>query len=269
LLSPLYDLPAPTKPLSNIDTALMKISESLFRLPHGLFDTLDSGPNYLTLSPLDENADETERIGCAHLLDARLQVLRSQMSASKPAGIPEIRLEPDAGTLELSQLPSSDSIASRRPGAPTTLLHAGPFGGSSAHPQHISALLRLLYLHSCINPANQSPDIPSLLVPLYAVLIREVEQEDLAHAEADTFWLFEALVGEFSELADQDGGKVWMKKFSDRLAQADGELAASLVCALTESWTPPDSKFNRTPKAWILCFHITPSKMRSCLTSYG
>lgn len=228
LLSPLYDLPAPTKPLSNIDTALMKISESLFRLPHGLFDTLDSGPNYLTLSPLDENADETERIGCAHLLDARLQVLRSQMSASKPAGIPEIRLEPDVGTLELSQLPSSDSIASRRPGAPTTLLHAGPFGGSSAHPQHISALLRLLYLHSCINPANQSPDIPSLLVPLYAVLIREVEQEDLAHAEADTFWLFEALVGEFSELADQDGGKVWMKKFSDRLAQADGELAASL-----------------------------------------
>lgn len=228
LLSPLYDLPAPTKPLSNIDTTLMKISESLFRLPPGLFDTLDSGPNCPIMSPLDENTDETERIGCAHLLDARLQVLHGQISASKPAGIPEIRLEPDAGTLELSQLPSSDSIASRRPGAPTTLLHAGPFGGSSAHPQHISALLRLLYLHSCINPANQSPDIPSLLVPLYAVLIKEVEPEDLAHAEADTFWLFEALVGEFSDLADQEGGKVWMKKFSDRLAQADGELAASL-----------------------------------------
>lgn len=228
LLSPLYDAPAPTKPLSNNDTTLMKISESLFRLPHGLFDTLDSRPNCPTMSPLDENADENERIGCAHLLDARLQVLRGQISASKPAGIPEIRLEPDDGTLELSQLPSSGSIASRRPGAPTTLLHAGPFGGSSAHPQHISALLRLLYLHSCINPANQSPDIPSLLVPLYAVLVREVEPEDLAHAEADTFWLFEALVGEFSELADQEGGKVWMKKFSDRLAQADGELAASL-----------------------------------------
>lgn len=226
LLSPLYDMPAPTKPLSNIDTALMKISESLFRLPPGLFDTLASGPNCPIMSPLDENIDETERIGCAHLLDARLQILRGQISASEPAGIPEIRLEPDAGTLELSQLPSSGSIASRRPGAPTTLLHAGPFGGS--HPQHISALLRLLYLHSCINPANQSPDIPSLLVPLYAVLVREVEPEDLVHAEADTFWLFEVLVGEFSELADQEGGKVWMKKFSDRLAQADGELAASL-----------------------------------------
>ncbi|KAG2367514.1 regulator of Vps4 activity in the MVB pathway-domain-containing protein [Suillus spraguei] len=226
LLSPLYDMPAPTKPLSNIDTTLMKISESLFRLPPGLFDTLDSGPNCPIMSPLDENIDETERIGYAHLLDARLQVLREQISASEPAGIPEIRLEPDAGTLELSQLPSSGSIASRRSGAPTTLLHAGPFGGS--HPQHISALLRLLYLHSCINPANQSPDIPSLLVPLYAVLVREVEPEDLAHAEADTFWLFEVLVGEFSDLADQEGGKVWMKKFSDRLTQADEELAASL-----------------------------------------
>lgn len=225
LLSPFYDMPAPTKPLSNTDTTLMKMSESLFRLPPELFDTLDIGTNCPTLSPLDENADETERIGCAHLLDARLQVLHGQISASNPAGIPEIRLEPDIGTLELSQLPSMDSCG---PGASTTLLHAGPFGGSSAHPQHISALLRLLYLHSCINPANQSPDIPSLLVPLYTVLIREVEPEDSAHAEADTFWLFEALVGEFSELADQEGGKVWMKKFSDRLAQADGELAASL-----------------------------------------
>lgn len=228
LLSPLYDMPAPTKPLNSVDTTLINISESLFRLPPGLFDTLDSAPNCPTMSPLDENADESERVGCAHLLDARLQVLRGQISASKPAGIPEIRLEPDAGTLELSQLPSSSSIPSRRPGAPTTLLHAGPFGGSSAHPQHILALLRLLYLHSCINPANQSPDIPSLLVPLYAVLVREVEPEDLAHAEADTFWLFEALIGEFSELADQEGGKVWMKKFSDRLAQTDVELAASL-----------------------------------------
>ncbi|KAG0704141.1 hypothetical protein DFH29DRAFT_393198 [Suillus ampliporus] len=117
--------------------------------------------------------------------------------------------------LDLTPSPSSDSIASRRPGAPTTLLHAKVFDVSSAHPRHISALLHLLYLHSCINPANQSPHIPSLLVPLYVVLVREVETEDLAHAEADTFWLFEALVGEFSELADQEGGKVWMKTFSD------------------------------------------------------
>ncbi|KAG0705900.1 regulator of Vps4 activity in the MVB pathway-domain-containing protein [Suillus ampliporus] len=228
LLSPLSDMPSPTKPLSGIDTTLMNISDSLFRLPPGLFDTLDSDPKCPTMSPLDENADETERVGCAHLIDARLLILRGQISTSKPAGIPEIRLEPEAGTLDLTPSPSSDSIASRRPGAPTTLLHAKLFDVSSAHPRHISALLRLLYLHSCINPANQSPHIPSLLVPLYAVLVREVEPEDLAHAEADTFWLFEALVGEFSELADQEGGKVWMKTFSDRLAQADGELAASL-----------------------------------------
>lgn len=235
LLTPLSDMSAPTKPLGGVDTTLMEISDALFRLPDGLFDTLDSDLNCPIMSPLDENTDETRRIGCAHLLDARLQLLHRQTSETKPAGIPEIRLEPDAGVPELTASSSSGSIASRRPGAPTLLLRAKPFDVCNAHPKHVSALLRLLYLHSCINPANQSPHIPSLLVPLYAVLVMEVEPEDLAHAEADTFWLFEALVGEFSELEDQEGGKVWMKKFSDRLTQADEDLAASLVRALLNS----------------------------------
>ncbi|OAX43570.1 hypothetical protein K503DRAFT_126164 [Rhizopogon vinicolor AM-OR11-026] len=213
LLTPLSDIPAPTKPLGGVDTTLMNISDALFRLPHELFGTLDSDLNCPIMSPLDENADKSERIGCAQLLDARLQLIDGQISESKPTGIPEIRLE------------RSGSIASRRPGVPTLLLRAKPSDVCNAHPKHVSALLRLLYLHSCINPANQSPHIPSLLVPLYAVLVMEVEPEDLAHAEADTFWLFEALVGEFSELEDQEGGKVWMKKFSDRLAQADDELS--------------------------------------------
>lgn len=225
-------MPAPTKPLASVDTTLMKMSDALFRLSPGLLGTLDSDLNCPIMSPLDENADETERIGCAHLLDARLQLINGQVSESKPAGIPEIRLEPDPGVLGPTASSSSGSIASRRPGAPTLLLRAKPFDVSNAHPKHISALLRLLYVHSCINPANQSPHVPSLLVPLYAVLVMEVEPENLAHAEADTFWLFEALVGEFSELEDQEGGKVWMKNFSDRLAQADEELSASLVWAI-------------------------------------
>jgi hypothetical protein len=61
------------------------------------------------------------------------------------------------------------------------------------------------------------------------VLCQEVEAEDLAHAEADTFWLFETMVGEFSELEDEEGGTAWMKKFGDRLAWADAELKDSLV----------------------------------------
>ena len=252
----------PTKPLSGIDTTLMTISDALFRLPPGFFDTLDGDLNCPALSPLDENADETKRIRCAHLLDARLQLLRGQISETEPTGIPEIRLEPDAGGVELTAPSNSGSIGLRRPGAPTMLLRAKPFDACNAHPKHFSALLRLLYLHSCINPANQSPHIPSLLVPLYAVLVMEVEPEDLAHAEADTFWLFEALVGEFSELEDQEGGKGWMKTFSDRLTQADGELAEHLVRATLNSKAVDCSNFKHSmPRVWIPCFHITPSKV--------
>lgn len=69
----------------------------------------------------------------------------------------------------------------------------------------------------------------SLLIPLYAVLNEEVEPQDQAHIEADTFWLFEAMVSEFSELEDQDGGNRWMKKFGERVAWADPELSSDLV----------------------------------------
>lgn len=71
----------------------------------------------------------------------------------------------------------------------------------------------------------------SILIPLYSVLNTEVELDDLAHAEADTFWLFEAIVGEFSELEDEAEGHLWMKKFGERLSWADPELSMDLVCA--------------------------------------
>ena len=59
--------------------------------------------------------------------------------------------------------------------------------------------------------------------------MREIEPADAAHAEADTFWLFEALIGELVELEEEEGGKVWMQRFSERLCAADGELTENLV----------------------------------------
>jgi hypothetical protein len=79
-----------------------------------------------------------------------------------------------------------------------------------------------------LNPANQSPHIPSLLVSLYSAFVGDIESE-VAHAEADTFWVFEALVGEVGEMEEEEGAKVWMRKLSERIGWADGELAASLV----------------------------------------
>lgn len=73
-----------------------------------------------------------------------------------------------------------------------------------------------------------------MLVPLYSALVGETDEDDVAHAEADTFWLFEALVGEIAEMEEEEGGKIWTRKLSECIKWADGELAASLVrvCAL-------------------------------------
>ena len=56
-----------------------------------------------------------------------------------------------------------------------------------------------------LNPAVQSPCIPWLLVPLYSALVGETDPEDVAHAEADTFCVFEALVGEIAKMGEEEG----------------------------------------------------------------
>ena len=57
----------------------------------------------------------------------------------------------------------------------------------------------------------------------------EADPSDLAHAEADTFWLFESLLREISELEEEEGGTLWMKRLGERLATADPELYEDLV----------------------------------------
>ncbi|KAH7914974.1 regulator of Vps4 activity in the MVB pathway-domain-containing protein [Hygrophoropsis aurantiaca] len=230
ILSPVSDSAPPSTHLTLSDATILNISESLSRLPVELFCGLESEPDRSHPCPLDDSADQNDMINCSKALDSRLQEIRGlNTSVLKPVGIPEIRLEIDNPHFDQSTPASSvDSIASFKPNAPTTLLHSNLLTQSNAHPKHLSSLLRLLYLHSSLNPANQSPHLPSLLVPLYCAVTKEVEPQDVAHAEADTFWLFEAIIGEFSELEDEGGGKVWMKKFGQRLLSVDPELSESL-----------------------------------------
>jgi hypothetical protein len=42
------------------------------------------------------------------------------------------------------------------------------------------------------------------------------------------------MIGEFAELEDEEGGTLWMRKFGDRVAWADSELAEILV--RTSTW---------------------------------
>ncbi|KAJ7740722.1 regulator of Vps4 activity in the MVB pathway-domain-containing protein [Mycena maculata] len=230
LLQPFSNLPPPTTPLAQLDVSLFAVSKQLTGIPIGLFSGLSDEPEHTGLCPFDEMAPDDMKIAYAHNLDVRLKAIQdrdidSRVSAS---AIPEIRLEPEANVTPEISVSTPESLSSRRQTAPKTLVTSKPYNSGDTHPKHLSALFRLLYLHSMINPGNLSPHIPALLVPLYSVLSQEIETEDLAHVEADTFWLFEAMIGEFAELEDEEGGNLWMKKFGERLTWADSELAESL-----------------------------------------
>lgn len=261
LLEPFDSSPPPTQPLASLDVSLMEVSNALSRVPRDLYAKLEEEPDKSDHCPLDEAAPEDVRIACALYLDARVRLIRESEAPDKASAeddtpeirldnTPEIRLEssedePNSqsqsteteqidtglGTPEIS-LSTPDSPTSSSVSAPTTLLHSRSHTTSVAHPKHASALLRLLYVHSVLNPANRSPQIASLLVPLYTALVEEIEPEDAAHVEADAFWIFETMVGEFSELEDVEGANVWMRKLSERLRNADTELAEDLVCTL-------------------------------------
>ncbi|KAJ3838451.1 regulator of Vps4 activity in the MVB pathway-domain-containing protein [Lentinula raphanica] len=223
LLEPFGNLPEPTTPLSSVDLSLIKVAKQLSGIPPDLFSGLQEEPESLTLCPLEDSAPDNVKVVCSNNLTARLQVIQKHRQ-SEPSGpsIPEIRLESDSPD-DASEVSSAESRSSG-----STILHPGSVFGAQVHEKHANALLRLLYLHSAVNPGNLSPHIPALLLPLYSVLNQEVEPEDLAHVEADTFWLFEAMVGEFSELEDEEGGNVWMRKFSERLNWADSDLRDNL-----------------------------------------
>ncbi|KAK0240250.1 regulator of Vps4 activity in the MVB pathway-domain-containing protein [Armillaria nabsnona] len=227
LLEPLNVPEPPTTPLSVLDTALENVSKQLSRVPPDLFVCLVDEPESSPLCPLDDLCPEATRIFCASNLDRRLEAIKAVHSPSASIGIPEIRLESEAETTT-NEDSQQGTFSIRRSNIPPTLFVSKSLSEGMAHSKHMSALYRLLYIHSAINPGNLSPHIPNLLVPLYSVLMQEIEPEDIAHAEADTFWLFEAVVGEFSELEDEEGSTIWMKNFGDRLAWADSDLHYSL-----------------------------------------
>jgi len=231
----------------------MNVYQQLARVPQNLFSELEDEPEPTVGCPLDDIAQDDVRIACASNLDARLRLLQQTSKSTTPTTstpeirldrTPEIRLEsesadiPDISLTEPATSPTKSSFASKRPGAPTTLLHSKILNTSGAHQRHASALLRLLYIHSCLNPANRSPHVASLLIPLYSVLIQEIELQELAHVEADTFWVFEAMISEFAELEDEDSGAAWMQKFGQRVAWADDELFSNLVCLSMASVSP-------------------------------
>ena len=211
----------------------MEAAKQLSRVPPNLYVLLEEDPEWVGNSPLDEGAPKQTRIPSACNLDKRLDVINQKDSGNVgDLGVTlEIRLETDdiPTTPEIS-VTAPENPSDEAPAAPTTLVASTSFGtASNVNRKHVSALVRLLYIHSCLNPAHRSPYIASLLVPLYSVLNMEIEVQDVAHAEADTFWLFETVIGEFSPLEDEAEGALWMKKLGDRVWWADSEFYTDLV----------------------------------------
>ncbi|GLB35059.1 putative regulator of Vps4 activity in the MVB pathway [Lyophyllum shimeji] len=227
LLDPFSTSPS-SQPHRSSNAKLLEVSKLLSNVPFGLYNHLVNAPESFEACPLDENALDEIRIGSAQNLDLRLSSLQSRETVEPPTTLaPDTRVESQVNGVPDISLSAPDAKLSAGQNGHTTLLSFQSRTTSHAHEKHLSALLRLLYVHASINPGNLSPHVSSLLVALYAVVNHEVLREDLAHAEADTFWLFEAVVGEFSELEDE-GGNIWMKRLSERLAWADADLFGNL-----------------------------------------
>ncbi|CAA7271804.1 unnamed protein product [Cyclocybe aegerita] len=215
-------------PSPTLDDKLLNVYKDLSGLPRDIFSLLEEEPETFSTCPLSPDAPEEIRIPHAQALELRLTVLQERDRESRqPSPTPEIRLEPDVNETPAISLTSFDSGLTDSSPLPKTLLPSRKCIFGSAHTKHCAILLRLLYLHNIINPGNLSLHTASLLVPLYTTCIQEIETDELAHVEADTFWLLEAVVAELSGLED-DGGSVWMKKFSQRLAWADYDLFTDL-----------------------------------------
>jgi hypothetical protein len=220
-------MPPPATPLSPLDVSLLNLAKSLSSLPRDLDEELEASP----LCPFDDNAPEGLRIENAGAVDKRLQIIRRHVAgADNTVGTPEIHLElpvdtspPRTPQISVSS-PTDSPVKGSAPRKQGTILHS-----MASIRNHTTSLLRLLYIHMTLHPSAPTMYLTSLLIPLYVAMVQEIEPAELAHVEADSFWLLAELWGEVGELAESEGSQHWMVKFGRRLAWADPELWEDLV----------------------------------------
>ncbi|KAF9053204.1 regulator of Vps4 activity in the MVB pathway-domain-containing protein [Panaeolus papilionaceus] len=214
-----------------LDDALSTVFKALSGLHGDAYVMLEEPSEGSELSPLCEQGPEGSRISVARALDDRVVVLQNKNKDKDHPAItaaPEIRLDEVPGI----SLTSADETIDLNDGegdatSAKTLLASRQCMFGTAHPMHCSALLRLLYLHYCLNPGNVSPHSAAVLVPIYTVMVQELEPEDLAHAEADAFWVFESVMAELAGLEDE-GGEVYMRMLSERVSGIDFDYFVEL-----------------------------------------
>ncbi|KAF8522218.1 regulator of Vps4 activity in the MVB pathway-domain-containing protein [Hysterangium stoloniferum] len=217
LLGRLRSTSPPTTPLSSMDALLLAMAKSLSTLPSELDVDIEASP----LCPFDDNAPEGLKIHDADAVDDRLRLIQANMHGlPSPVGPPEIHVEDIQTPHILISLPNDSSpvLETSTSNSPLILIRG-----------HASSLLRLMYIHVSLHSAASATYLTSVLVPLYMAMVQEIDPAELAHVEADTFWLLNELWGEVSDLTDTERSQHWVSKFGQRLAWADPNLHGDLV----------------------------------------
>ncbi|KAH7107531.1 regulator of Vps4 activity in the MVB pathway-domain-containing protein [Auriculariales sp. MPI-PUGE-AT-0066] len=203
LLTRLQTLPAPASPLSTEDVALLSISRAL----PGLLPAPLSHPIVSPLNPFDSSAPEETRITTRDEVDRRAWMIANRHLISRPQP-PAIQVNGDDKEI------------------PLISLTAPPSSTSEASPS--TPLLRLMYIYTCLHPSTPPSQLPNVLIPLYTTLAETTDETDLAHVEADSFWLLEEVSAEFGDLWTDEGCDRWRNTIAKRLTWVDPDLYAAL-----------------------------------------
>jgi hypothetical protein len=200
-----------------MDAFLFSMAKSLSTLPSELDAEIESSP----LCPFDDSAPEGLKMHDSDAVDDRLRLIQAYVhDLPRSAGPPEIHVEhvsmPD---ISISS-PNDTSTFLEISTADTPLISIRG---------HASSLLRLMYIHVSLHSSASATYLTSVLVPLYTAMIQEIDPAELAHVEADTFWLLNELWGEVNDLTDTERSQLWVSKLGQRLARADPNLYSDLV----------------------------------------
>lgn len=103
---------------------------------------------------------------------------------------------------------------------------------------HWEVVERILFVYASLNPGvGYVQGMNELLGPLYFLMANDPDEENKAHAEADSFWLFSQLMSELRDyyLSSMDndahmGITASFQKLSHLLQLRDADLFANLVC---------------------------------------
>lgn len=218
----------PTSPLSTRDKLLDSIAKDVRRTqPRLAF--FRQRPQPSPFNPLSPTASQPIS-SLSALTDRILKIEELAANTSIP----------NPGLQVNDSRPSSRASSSRSPTPTLSIVPPSPPPALPISETHQSSLLRVLFLFSLLHPHQPyTQGLNEVLAPIYYVLASypfdpRDPAADPAHAEADAFWIFTEIIGEFGAVIGHPdewarGSEGVGNRFSERLKWADPSLWQFLV----------------------------------------